>query len=343
MEVAGRILRMVVTSLGRAPVPAKRLLFGPPVRHGGLTLDPDIQVMLALIKLENSDPAGTPISAQRRQLAHADRLVGGDQPIGAITDREVPGADGPIRLRFYTPRDLDGESPALVYFHGGGFVLGDLQSHDALCRYLAEHAQVRVVAVDYRLAPEHPFPAAVNDAIAAWRWVVDHTAALAIDADRIAVGGDSAGGNLATVVAQEMVRTGGPIPRFQLLIYPVTDFAATSQSRREFAHGYFLTEDLMDQFTDAYLVRESDKSDPRVSPVQGVLADLPPAHVVTAGFDPLRDEGEAYAEAMRAAGVPVEVVRESGLIHGFANMVGFGTAAPRAVARMAVALQRGLV
>src|SRR5690606_22883839 len=171
------------------------------------------------------------------------------------------------RMRFYTQRDLHGPSPALVWFHGGGCTLGDLASHDSLCRFLAEQAMVRVVAVDYRLAPEHPFPAAVEDCVEAWSWVSRNASGLAIDPDRIAVGGDSAGGNLATVVAQESVRTGGAVPRFQLLVYPVTDFTTVTQSRREFAEGFLLTESLMEEFADAYLVRGEDRSDPRISPI----------------------------------------------------------------------------
>ncbi|MBC9227207.1 alpha/beta hydrolase fold domain-containing protein [Aeromicrobium sp. 636] len=343
MSVSRRVRRAAVAAVGAAPLPLKRIVFGAPIRRQDLTLHPDMQAMLTLMRFENPDPAATPISRQRRDLARADRLVGGDQPIGAVTERQIAGAGGPIRMRFYTPRDLRGPSPALVWFHGGGFTLGDLESHDSLCRFLAEQAMVRVVAVDYRLAPEHPFPAAVDDCVEAWTWIARNASGLAIDPDRIAVGGDSAGGNLATVVAQEMVRTGGPSPRFQLLVYPVTDFTSVTQSRREFAEGFFLTDALMDEFDNAYLVRGEDRSDPRISPIKGSLEDLPPAHVVTAGFDPLRDEGEAYAEALRAAGVPVTSVREERLIHGFATMVGYGTAAPAAVRRFAAELQRGLV
>ncbi len=343
MSVSARVRRAAVAAVGSAPTPVKRVLFGAPERRDGLALHPDMQAMLALMRLENPDPASTPFSRQRRDMSRSDRLVGGNQPIGAVTDRQIAGAGGPLRLRFYTPRDITGPSPALVFFHGGGFALGDLESHDSLCRALAEWAMVRVIAVDYRLAPEKPFPAAVDDCVTAWQWVAENAPGLAVDPDRISVGGDSAGGNLATVVAQEMVRTGGPVPRSQLLIYPVTDFTSISDSRREFARGFFLTDDLMDQFTDAYLVSGEDRSDPRISPIKGDLHDLPPAHVVTAGFDPLRDEGEAYAEAMRAAGVRVTTQREEGLIHGFANMVGYGTAAPAAVRRMAVALQRGML
>lgn len=343
MSVSARARRAAVAAVGAAPRPVKRALFGSPARRQDLRLHPDMQALLALMRLENPDPASTPISRQRRDLARADRLVGGAQPIGAVTERQISGVGGPIRLRFYTPRGVHGPTPALVWFHGGGFTLGDLDSHDALCRFLAEQAMVRVVAVDYRLAPEHPFPAAVDDCLTAWTWVSQNASGLAIDAERIAVGGDSAGGNLAAVVAQEMVRTGGPAPRFQLLVYPVIDFTTVTQSRREFGEGFFLTEDLMEEFSNAYLVRGEDRSDPRISPVRGNLQDLPPAHVVTAGFDPLRDEGEAYAEALREAGVAVTARREPDLIHGFANMVGFGTAAPAAVRRLAAELQRSLV
>jgi acetyl esterase len=343
MSVSTRVRRAAVAVVGAAPSPVKRIVFGAPVRRRELTLHPDMQAMLALMRLENPDSVSTPMSRQRRDFDRADRLVGGDQPIGAVTERQIAGAGGPIRMRFYTPRDLRGPSPALVWFHGGGFTLGGLDSHDALCRFLAEQAMVRVVAVDYRLAPEHPFPGAVEDCLEAWDWVCRNASGLAIDPDRIAVGGDSAGGNLATVVAQERVRTGDVVPRFQLLVYPVTDFTTITQSRREFSQGFLLTESLMQEFSDAYLVGGEDRSDPRISPVRGDLHDLPPAHVVTAGFDPLRDEGEAYAQALRQAGVPVTAVREDRLIHGFANMVGFGTAAPAAVRRLAAELQRGLV
>ena len=245
-------------------------------------------------------------------------------------------------LRFYTPRGLTGTSPALVFLHGGGWIYGDLESHDALCRVLAEQAQVRVIAVDYRLAPEAPFPAAVDDAMAAWTWVADHADALGIDPDRIAVGGDSAGGNLAAIVAQQTVRAGVASPAFQLLIYPATDFAERAPSRATYREGFFLTEDFMDLAEENYLIGSEDRADPRLSPLHGDVSGVAPAYVVTAGFDPLLDEGSAYADALRAAGVEVEYLCEDGMIHGFANMVGVGRVAPQAVRRMAAALQRGL-
>lgn len=269
-------------------------------------------------------------------------------PIGAVTDRTIDGPGGPLTLRFYTPRGLTGDAPALVFFHGGGWIYGDLDSHDAVCRFLAEEAQVRVVAVDYRLAPEAPFPAGVDDAWAAWTWVADHAKGIGIDPSRIAVGGDSAGGNLAAIVSQLAVKNpaSGPgdaiRPAFQLLIYPATDFLETSTSRMTYADGFYLTKAFMDLAEEHYLIGTEDKSDMRLSPLHHDVAGVAPAYVVTAGFDPLLDEGKAYADKLRDAGVPVEYVCEESLIHSFANMVAIGTSAPRAMRRAAAALQRGL-
>ncbi|MEO6606599.1 MAG: alpha/beta hydrolase, partial [Aeromicrobium sp.] len=212
----------------------------------------------------------------------------------------------------------------------------------ATCRFLAEEAQVRVIAVDYRLAPEAPFPAAVDDAWAAWTWVTDHAKGLGLDPDRIAVGGDSAGGNLSAILAQRAVREGVAAPAFQLLIYPATDFAESSESRTTYGEGFVLTKAYMDLAEENYLVGNEDTAGPLLSPLRNDATGVAPAYVVIAGFDPLQDEGRAYAEAMRAAGVPVELVCEDGLIHTFANMVGYGSAAPRAMRRAATALQRGL-
>ncbi|RYJ06261.1 MAG: alpha/beta hydrolase, partial [Actinomycetales bacterium] len=256
--------------------------------------------------------------------------------------RPIEPAGPSIGLRFYTPRGLHGRSPALLFIHGGGWIYGDLDSHDALCRVLAEEAQVRVVSVDYRLAPEAPFPAAFDDVWAAWTWVVEHAVGLGIDPERIAVGGDSAGGNLAAIVAQEAVRTKTTPPAFQLLIYPATDFVEEAPSRLTYAKGFFLTKQFMDLARENYLVGDEDTADRRLSPLRHDPAGVAPAFVSTAGFDPLMNEGEAYVEALRAAGVPVEHVREDGLIHGYANMVGLGTSAPKAVRRLAAALQRGV-
>jgi acetyl esterase len=341
-QVVGVVRGVTARSLMKLPRPVIARLAGPPIVIDGRTLDPEMQLVLKLQRLEGPAAESVAITRGRKIIAASSRLAGGTQPIGAVTDRTIDGPGGPVALRFYTPRGLAGRSPALVFLHGGGWIYGDLDSHDATCRFLAEEAQVRVIAVDYRLAPEAPFPAAVDDVLAAWSWITEHAAGLGIDPDRIAVGGDSAGGNLAAVIAQQTVQAGEPSPAFQLLIYPATDFSTTSASRLTYADGFFLTKAFMDLAEENYLVGGEDKTDPRLSPLHGDVTGVAPAYVVTAGFDPLVDEGEAYVEKLRAAGVPVEHVREDGLIHGFVNMVALGTVAPKAVRRAASALQRHL-
>jgi len=341
-QLLGAVRGVTARSLMQLPRPVIARLAGAPVVVAGRTLDPEMQLLLKLQQLEGPAAETVSISRGRRIIVASSRLAGGSQPIGAVTDRTIDGPGGPLGLRFYTPRGLSGRSPALLFFHGGGWIYGDLESHDATCRFLAEEAQVRVVAVDYRLAPEAPYPAAVDDAMAAWAWIVQHAQGLGIDADRIAVGGDSAGGNLAAVVAQQAVAAGGPSPAFQLLIYPATDFRDTAPSRHTYAEGFFLTKAFMDLAEENYLVGGEDRADPRLSPLHGDVAGVAPAYVVTAGFDPLLDEGTAYADKLRAAGVRVEHVCEEGLIHGFVNMVAIGRTAPKAARRVAAALQRGL-
>lgn len=341
-RLVGAARGVTARSILQLPRPVIARLAGSPIVIAGRTLEPEMQLLLKLQRLEGPAAETVAISKGRRIIASSSRLAGGSQPIGAVTDRTIDGPGGPLGLRFYTPRGLTGQSPALLFFHGGGWIYGDLESHDATCRYLAEEAQVRVVAVDYRLAPEAPFPAAVDDAMAAWAWIAEHASGLGIDPARIAVGGDSAGGNLAAVVAQQTVAMDGPSPAFQLLIYPATDFLATSESRLTYADGFFLTKAFMDLAEENYLVGGEDRSDPRLSPLHGDVTGVAPAYIVTAGFDPLLDEGNAYADKLRAAGVPVEHICEDGLIHGFINMVALGKAAPKAARRAAAALQRNL-
>jgi acetyl esterase len=301
-----------------------------------------MQLLLRLQRIEGPAVETLPIRKGRANIVSGARAVGGNLPIGAVTDRTIDGPGGPLTLRFYTPRGLTGDAPALVFFHGGAWIYGDLDSHDAVCRFLAEEAQVRVVAVDYRLAPEAPFPAGLEDAWAAWTWVTEHAKGVGIDPTRIAVGGDSAGGNFAALVAQRAVTVDAIRPAFQLLIYPVTDFRDTSTSRKTYAEGFYLTTAYMTLGEESYLIGDEDPADPRLSPLHQDVAGVAPAYVVTAGFDLLLDEGKAYADKLKAAGVPVEYVCEEGLIHSFANMVGVGTSAPRAMRRAANALQRGL-
>ncbi len=259
--------------------------------------------------------------------------------VGSVRELEIDGADGPLRARHYLPPQsgTSATPPLLVFFHGGGFVIGDLDTHDEPCRMLCRHAAVQVLSVDYRLAPEHPFPAGVRDALAAFRWAVAHAPELGADADRVAVGGDSAGGNLSAVTAQLAARDGGPTPVLQLLMYPAVDLTdARTPSGQLFAEGFYLTENDRQWFTRHYLSGgDGDATDPRASPkLADDLGGLAPAIVTTAGFDPLRDEGEAYAAALREAGGRVVVDRMPELIHGFINMTTI-PAARDAVLRLA--------
>ncbi|MCE9521921.1 MAG: alpha/beta hydrolase [Alphaproteobacteria bacterium] len=261
--------------------------------------------------------------------------------IGKIENVSFAGPSGDqIKLRLYSPVAGGGAAlPALVYFHGGGWVIGDLDTHDALCRTLTNDTGARVISVDYRLAPEHKFPAAVDDCYAAVKWVEQNASNLGIDANRIAVGGDSAGGNLAAVMCL-MAKKSGPRLVYQLLIYPVTQFKAETKSMNAFAQGYVLEKQAMTWFFDQY-APGSDPNDWRVSPLAAPdVAGLPRAYVVTAGFDPLRDEGKAYADKLNRAGVAAVHVDYPGMVHGFFNMQGVLPVARTAIADAAKALRK---
>lgn len=340
--VAAATKGMTLRSVMKLPKPVVRRLAGKPVVVDGKTLDQQIQLMLRLEKLEGPAIEKLPITQGRKQLVGSSILAGGSQSIGAVTDRTIDGPGGKLSLRFYTPKGMRGSAPALFFIHGGGWIYGDLESHDAACRFLAEEAQVRVIAIDYRLAPEAPFPAAYDDSLAAWKWIADNAQGLGVDPDRLAIGGDSAGGNLAATIAQAAVREGFHPPTFQLLIYPKTDFVEERPSYTSFASGFFLTKEFMDLATENYLLGNEDLADPRLSPFRHDVTGVAPAYIVTAGFDPLLDEGKAYADKLREAGVPVEYHCEENLIHGFFNLVAVGTRAPKAVRKAATALSRGL-
>jgi len=242
-----------------------------------------------------------------------------DVPIGRIENLVASGPRGDIPVRLYSPVAAGSEAlPVLVYYHGGGFVIGDLDTHDGLCRMFANEAGCRVVAVHYRLAPEDKFPAAVEDAFAALTWVEASASRLGIDANRIAVGGESAGGALAAAVAQIAREKGVPTLAFQLLLFPVTQIGGDTSSLREFAVGYFLEKRTLDWFYGHYLPANADTSDPRISPLRATdMSGLPPAYVMLGGFDPLHDEGQQYADKLRAAGVPVTVADYGDMIHCF--------------------------
>ena len=238
----------------------------------------------------------------------------------AVTDRTVPGPAGDIPVRVYTP-DAPAPRPLIAWYHGGGHVIGDLDTYDAVCRDLAAESGAVVVSVDYRLAPEHRFPAAADDCYAATQWVAEHASELGADASRLAVAGESAGGNLAAVVSLLARERGGPAIAFQALIYPATDLTRSHPSVQENGEGYLLTAKGMEWFNDHYLGPDGDPKDPHASPLFAEdLSGLPPALVVTCEYDPLRDEGEAYAARLRDAGVPVELRRYDGQIHGFITL-----------------------
>jgi acetyl esterase len=282
------------------------------------------QIKLALEALAKADlpPIHTLTAPRAREVMNAMSKARGGQPapIGRTEDRKVPGAAGDVPVRIHWPR-AKGPHPAFVYFHGGGHVIGDLDTHDVIARNLCGGADVVAVSVDYRLAPEHKFPAAAEDAWAAYQWVRSAASDLKVDAKRLSVGGDSAGGNLAAVVALMARDAGHTNIRLQLLVYPVVDFALTGASYATYASGFgVLTVDAMTWFRDHYLASPEDAGDWRASPIKANLKGLPPALIIAAQCDVLRDEGLAYAEALRAAGVSVEHKEYAGMIHGFFGM-----------------------
>ena len=312
-----------------------------------MPVDPGVRQLLDLLEAMQRPTlaSGTPQDGRRsfRALTVDFERPGGKPPVGAVEDVELPGPAGPLPARVYRPEAAAGALPTIVYFHGGGWVIGDLDTHDDQCRRICSATNAVVLSVGYRLAPEHPFPAAPDDCLAATRWAAEHVAELGGDAGRIAVAGDSAGGNLAAVVAQAARDAGGPPLAAQLLIYPGVDFSGSGYpSRDENATGYFLTREDMEWFAGHY-VAEPHRTDPRASPILADdLSGLPPAVVVTAEFDPLRDEGEAYADALERAGVTVVRRRYGGLIHGFFDLCALSPAAAGAVAEVCADL-RGLL
>jgi acetyl esterase len=328
------------------PVGIQRVLAGRPVVLDGQTLAPEIQMLLRLMRLAGDPGVETlPLERARARMSEQSALVGGRQPIGATRDLTVDGAEGPLKARVYVPTSRlgAGPRPTMMFVHGGGMMYGDLDSHDAVARFLAERSGVQLLSVDYRLAPEHPFPAAVEDCIAAYRWLVDHVGELKADPQRLAVGGDSAGGYLSATTAILAAEQGLPLA-FQLLVYPCTDFVERSRSRELFAEGFYLTRDFIDLADQRYFAPDGDRADPLASIVRrkDFPEGLAPAHVVTAGFDPLRDEGEAYADLLAEHGVDVTRVRYQGMIHGFFNMVGCGHEPPSYVAAIADRLRTAL-
>lgn len=340
-----RILGPVVRHTLALPQRLLRVLAGSTRRNDrGARLDLQTQALLRLADLARVPKMNElpPAEGRKAQNENAELVAPWPTPVAEVEDSSFDGPGGPVPLRIYRPRRAEKALPALVYYHGGGFVVGGLRTHDGTCRALAAGGDCVVISVDYRLAPEHPFPAAVDDARAAFRWVRENAETLAIDGERIAVGGDSAGGNLAAVVCLAQREENAPRPTFQLLIYPATDMTRALPSHQTLGEGFFLESETIDWFLEQYLPPGTDLRDWRASPLLAEsLEGLPPALVVTAGFDPLRDEGEAYAERLRAAGVTVEEMREPGLVHGFVNMALIDRA-ERSRAAMARHLRRAL-
>jgi acetyl esterase len=288
-----------------------------------MPIDPQAQVLLDQIaSLGGPQIHQASVEEARMMIAAMAGFAGEPPPIAKVESRTAPGPAGDIPLRAFTP-DGTAPLPVLVYFHGGGWVIGGLDTHDVPCRELANRAGCVVVSVDYRLAPESRFPAAPEDCYAATRWVADNAASIGGDPGRLAIGGDSAGGNLAAVVALMARDRGGPSIVHQLLIYPVTDVAQDTPSYRDNADGYLLSAADMAWFWNHYLATAADGENPYASPLRAEsLRGLPPAHIITAELDPLRDEGEQYAARLKDAGVEVQLSRYDGMIHGF-----FGLAA----------------
>jgi acetyl esterase len=321
-----QVERAMTRALVSLPAPLLHGMIGPPHRSpDGLTQDPQLQALLWLIDAFHIPGfTGGSVADARASLERAAPTLDLSRPPGvAAYDREVPGAEGPLRARVYVPpRAPATGARGLVFFHGGGWVVGSIESHDRLCRVLAEEASTVVVSIDYRLAPEHRFPAGVNDAVASTRWVLANAATLGLDPAKIAVGGDSAGGNLSALVALAL-RDDALRPAFQLLLYPATDLTRSFPSHALFADGFFLSAGAIAWYLDHYLGPGADPKDPRASPLFAPdVSRVAPAFVLTAGFDPLRDEGAAYAEKLERAGVTVEYLQVDGQVHGFLMLGG---------------------
>jgi acetyl esterase len=302
---------------------ALRVLDGYRISRGGRTMDPKAQIVGEFVKSIRVPGYFPPLPELRQQLRTMVTLMDEPAPpLARIEDIQIPGRAGAVPARVYDGVGGDGaDRPGVAYFHGGGWVQGDLETHHGLCARLALSSGAVVVAVDYRLAPEHPFPAAVEDCLDAYRWLRSRGREIGVDPARVAVAGDSAGGNLAAVVSQQAAAAGEPIPTCQVLIYPALDFALDTPSHRELKDAHIIPRDRILWYAEQYLPADVDRRDPRASPLHaGNLAGQPPALVITAGFDPLRDEARAYADGLRAAKVHVVYHEYPGQIHAFVSL-----------------------
>ena len=303
-----------------------------------MPLDPQAKAVIEQVEALGLPPVNEVSPAEARANFEARPRAPGPE-VARVEDRTAPGPAGDIPVRVYTPEG-QGPFPMLMWYHGGGWVIGNVRTHDAICRHLARQAQCLVVSVDYRLAPEHKFPAAADDCYAATQWAADNASALNGDAARLAVGGDSAGGNLSAVVSLMARDRGGPALVHQLMVYPVTEFRLDTPSYSQNADGYLLTRDAMVWFWGHYLGNEGDGAEPYASPMRAAeLSGLPPALVITAEYDPLRDEGEAYAKLLEQAGVHTACTRYDGMVHGFFGMPDLLDKGREAIAEASAALR----
>lgn len=307
-----------------------------------MELEPKLKEILSLPPDPNEIPVETmaPEDARRTWKAEMAQVAGKPLPVGEVRDLALPGPAGTLAFRLYTPATKAGKAPPLlIYLHGGGWIRGDLDTHDDICRYLCHHSGCVVASVAYRLSPEAKFPEPVEDAYAALVWLAKEATSLGADPSRLAIGGDSAGGNIACAVTMLARDRKGPRIDFQLLIYPVTDLASTNESKRLYSKGYLLNS--MPFYIASYIKSDADKQNGLASPLRAAdLSKLPPAFVLTAGYDPLRDEGEAYAERLKQAGVQVTLKRYGDMIHGFVSITGLIPSAEGGLADSAAALRR---
>ncbi|MGQ9409284.1 alpha/beta hydrolase [Mycolicibacterium gilvum] len=344
-KLTNTLAGVTLRALPRIPDPVKRLLLGRrTITLDGNTLDTTLHLMLAGQRLMGIEGlvADDDVTVARAQLEVLAAAFKQHIPVAAVTNLTVPGAQGPLDARHYRTDEPD--AALLVFFHGGGHVIGSLDSHDDLCREICRAGRIHVLSVDYRLAPEHKAPAGAQDAYSAYLWAREHAAELGADPERVAVGGDSAGGNLSAVLTQRARDEGAPLPALQVLLYPATEVGIQTRSQTLFSDGFFLTKRDMDWFMDHFLDGAGvADTDPRVSPLRtDDMSGLPPALVVTAGFDPLRDEGRLYAEALREAGTPVDYREYGTVVHGFANFFPLGGDSATAMADVISAIRAHL-
>lgn len=332
-----RIQRIVLFTASRLPRAVSRALAPSAVPVQQTPLDRGAQGLAALSSRTGLRMVVDESADRSREAlaASAGALRGGNLPV-EVQETAIPGPGGSIGTRLYTPRETS--RALLVFAHGGGWAIGDLDVYDYACRFLAHHSGVKVISIDYRLAPEHPYPAGLDDLFAAYRWALAHTDELDVAADRIAIGGESAGANLSAVASIRLTEAGTP-PAFQWLLYPATDLAGTTASRSELGAGLMLTEPDIRWFYDAY-AGVTDPHDPGISPLRGGIPNgLPRTHLATAGYDPLRDEGEDYARKLTAAGVDVHHDDQADLLHGYLVFASLGGAFRRAGLKAAEALR----